>query len=306
MTAVDDMLHGWDVMETEKWPTDWSHYGNKNFLFFTCCEPKTEINGSLFVRKASHGEESLEFTLGAHVFRRNRKLEGSYGHLFFSVDSTRVAKLLEYTYNTLTEIAILEKVSHELMAPVCHDIFQTRDVPYGKSLGFVCDMLSPIIASREVLCDMCMQIAHSLKHLQEKYKFIHGDLKHDNIMCTSDSSTKSGYRFLMIDFGFAAMCDNGEWTSTATFYSPHMYAKCVFPNSADLSLLTISVIKCSKFKEHTNRIDEILIWPGETRPIIDVYNWKTCQEAIYQICFQCHNPHFTPECFIEKIEKMFA
>ena len=147
----------------------------------------------------------------------------------------------------------------------------------------------------QVFTSIVTQMCDAIDYLQTKYKFIHGDLKTNNIGCYC---ANGWYRFVLIDFGFSSLTFDGNVMCTSGFITPEQYVAMQFPNSADLALLLCSCHdKFFSRKRISRFIKKILTFPNESTSLLDspvyVEQWDGIRN-IYVVCYGCHNPKTTP------------
>ena len=152
--------------------------------------------------------------------------------------------------------------------------------------------------SPKIFNSVMVQMAEALMYLQEKYKFIHGDLKINNICYRKTGIRK--YKFVLIDFGMSVLSYKGVEISTNVFMKRGALPSVLFPNSGDLSLLLTSLY--TPFREKRETIANLLIFPGETQSIVDKFSLNNTSREVYCICYGCHNPQTTPENIIKFIK----
>lgn len=150
------------------------------------------------------------------------------------------------------------------------------------------------------------QMANALEYLQGKYKFIHGDLKLNNICYKKLGYRK--YRFVMVDFGMSVMAYNSVAyssmeISTNMFIRRGSLSNLQFPNSGDLSLLCAS--SYDYFECAVEPISYLLTFPYETEPLTKKINFTDNQKEIYSICYGCHNDRTLPNTIMEHILRRY-
>ena len=169
-------------------------------------------------------------------------------------------------------------------------VFRSPVILHAKMDGILSSRTSP-----KIFGDMILQISDTLRYLQEKYKFIHGDLKYNNIGYKKIGI--NSYRFVLIDFGMSSLVYNNVDITTNVLIKRG--SKMNFPNSGDLALLLASLYPI--FNSMQEKLKDLLIFPGEVVSMIEKYDPDSYET--YYICYGCHNPQTTPENIIEFINK---
>jgi serine/threonine protein kinase len=149
--------------------------------------------------------------------------------------------------------------------------------------------------SGKIFKEVMLQFADILQYLQEKYKFIHGDLKINNI-CYRKTGFRT-YKFVFVDLGMSILSFKGCEISTNAFIKRGMLKDVMFPNSGDLSLLLVSLYDF--FRDSRDIIAELLMFPGEEKPLIEKYRIIKNTREVYTVCYGCHNPLTTPQNIIK-------
>lgn len=157
--------------------------------------------------------------------------------------------------------------------------------------------------NKKVFCSLILQMCDALEYMQSKYKFIHGDLKLDNIgfrkvpnhEIGTTGFSNNGFQFVLIDFGLSTMTAlDGSVICTHSFITPRVYADMKFPNSADLSLLLNSCFCDFLDRGLINAFIIDLLWfPNMTNSMINVISFDKHTIPVYIICYSCHNPNTT-------------
>ena len=129
--------------------------------------------------------------------------------------------------------------------------------------------------SGKIFKEVMLQFADILQYLQEKYKFI------------------------FVDLGMAILSLKGCEISTNAFIKRGMLKDVMFPNSGDLSLLLVSLYDF--FRDSRDVIAELLMFPGEEKPLIEKYRIIKNTREVYTVCYGCHNPLTTPQNIIKHL-----
>lgn len=240
---------------------------------------------------------------------------GGYGKLYISKDNRNtVCKMLRSC-----EIGRIESENALITEAMIHSILsndERQPIACSKFFGIKLEtntLYSPLIFSEKMngplnkiptlsprIFDLVVcQMASALEHLQDKYKFIHGDLKINNI-CYQKIGYKS-YRFVMVDFGMSTLVYKGTEISTNVLIRRGGLVDMKFPNSGDLSLLMASLYEF--FHGSRNVINDLLTFPGENEPLTTKYGITKTPRETYYLCYGCHNPKTLPQTIVENIKR---
>jgi len=269
--------------------------------------------GKLYISRHTDGGIKLKDEKGRTAFDLDFFKSGGYGKLYTCKQAKEIlCKTIRSgdigkpdSINCILSEAIIHSIlsCDERRPRVCSKFFGVKFEPsvLQSTIVFTELMHGPVHRIPELSLDVfksvITQMADALDYLQGKYKFIHGDLKINNI-CYRKTYGKS-YKFVMIDFGMSVMCYNNIEISSNMFIRRGYLDRLIFPNSGDLSLLSASLYEF--FTCARDVISNLLIFPGEEESLISKYKISKNSTETYSICYGCHNPKTLPQTIIQLI-----
>lgn len=284
------------------------------------------------VFKTGTGEFDLVF--GKNTFSKTKLslfAKGSYGQVYKCIlkntnsTSRSVCKLIKKSVFDIHKISALI-VEGFIQSLICFDplsrVNKILYIAYEKTsynVPFIFSELgdgtADVIEKKSLINLLLLQMASALEYLQDKYKFVHGDLKLKNIIFKRTNPTiehfnnisinNNGYQFLMIDFGISRMVFNDTILTTNIFYSITDFNKLFFPNSTDLALLLFSIYMTYS-NLYRSEIKTLLTFPHELLSLTDVYDNMQTKDIIpfYLVCAECHNPKTVPNAILNFMSKL--